>query len=27
VGAEYLELKISDRQSRRPPEFIVRDWE
>jgi hypothetical protein len=27
VGAKYLELKISDRQSRRQPEFIVRDWE
>ena len=27
VGAKYLELKISDRQSKRQPEFIVRDWE
>lgn len=27
VGAKYLELKISDRQSKRQPEFLVRDWE
>jgi hypothetical protein len=27
VGAKYLELKISDRQSRRQPEFVIRDWE
>lgn len=27
VGAKYLELKISDRQSRRQPEFIIKDWE
>ncbi len=27
VGAKYLELKISDRQSKRQPEFEIRDWE
>jgi hypothetical protein len=27
VGAKYLELKISDRQRKRQPEFEVRDWE
>jgi hypothetical protein len=27
VGAKYLELKISDRQRRRQPEFEIRDWE
>jgi hypothetical protein len=27
VGAKYLELKISDRQARRQPEFEIRDWE
>jgi hypothetical protein len=27
VGAKYLELKISDRQSKRQPEFVIRDWE
>lgn len=27
VGAKYLELKISDRASRRQPEFLIRDWE
>jgi hypothetical protein len=27
VGAKYLELKISDRTSRRQPEFEIRDWE
>lgn len=27
VGAKYLELKISDRSSKRQPEFVVRDWE
>ncbi len=27
VGAKYLELKISDRQRKRQPEFEIRDWE
>jgi hypothetical protein len=27
VGAKYLELKISDRQSKRQPEFVIKDWE
>lgn len=27
VGAKYLELRISDRQSKRQPVFEVRDWE
>jgi hypothetical protein len=27
VGAKYLELKISDRQAKRQPEFVIRDWE
>ena len=27
VGAKYLELKISDRQVKRQPEFVIRDWE
>jgi hypothetical protein len=27
VGAKYLELKISDRQSKRQPEFLIKDWE
>ena len=27
VGAKYLELKISDRESKRQPEFIIKDWE
>jgi hypothetical protein len=27
VGAKYLELKISDRQVKRQPEFIIKDWE
>jgi hypothetical protein len=27
VGAKYLELKISDRQAKRQPEFEIRDWE
>ncbi len=27
VGAKYLELKISDRQVKRQPEFEIRDWE
>jgi hypothetical protein len=27
VGAKYLELKISDRESKRQPEFVIRDWE
>jgi hypothetical protein len=27
VGAKYLELRISDRQSRQQPEFTVKEWE
>ena len=27
VGAKYLELKISDQQRKRQPEFEIRDWE
>ena len=27
VGAKYLELKISDRQSKEQPEFMVKEWE
>jgi hypothetical protein len=27
VGAKYLELRISDRQSRQQPEFVVKEWE
>jgi hypothetical protein len=27
VGAKYLELRISDRQRKRQPEFEIRDWE
>jgi hypothetical protein len=27
VGAKYLELKISDRQSAQQPEFAVKEWE
>jgi len=27
VGAKYLELKISDRQRKRQPEFQIKDWE
>ena len=27
VGAKYLELKISDRESKRQPEFVIKDWE
>ncbi|MGE0189493.1 MAG: AraC family transcriptional regulator [Steroidobacteraceae bacterium] len=27
VGAKYLELKISDKQIKEQPEFIVKDWE
>ena len=27
VGAKYLELKISDRQSKEQPEFMVKAWE
>lgn len=27
VGAKYLELKISDRESREQPEFAIREWE
>lgn len=27
VGAKYLELKISDKQIREQPEFVVKEWE
>lgn len=27
IGAKYLELKISDRQSKLQPEFIIKEWE
>jgi hypothetical protein len=27
VGAKFVELRISDRQSRQQPEFMVREWE
>jgi hypothetical protein len=27
IGAKYLELKISDRERRQQPEFIVKEWE
>lgn len=27
IGAKYLELKISDRQRKRQPEFEIREWE
>jgi len=27
VGAKYLELKISDRQSAQQPEFAIKEWE
>lgn len=27
IGAKYIELKISDRQSKLQPEFIVKEWE
>jgi hypothetical protein len=27
VGAKYLELKISDRQRKEQPEFVVKEWE
>lgn len=27
VGAKYLELRISDRQSKLQPEFVVKEWE
>jgi hypothetical protein len=27
VGAKYLELRISDRESRLQPEFVVKEWE
>lgn len=27
IGAKYVELKISDRQSKLQPEFIVKEWE
>ena len=27
VGAKYVELKISDRQSQQQPEFVIKEWE
>jgi hypothetical protein len=27
IGARYLELKITDRQTRLQPEFVVKEWE
>jgi hypothetical protein len=27
VGAKYLELKISDKQRKEQPEFVVKEWE
>ena len=27
IGAKFVELQISDRQSKRQPEFAVREWE
>jgi hypothetical protein len=27
VGAKYVELKISDRQSEQQPEFLIKEWE
>ena len=27
VGAKYVELKISDRQSQQQPEFLIKEWE
>lgn len=27
VGAKYVELRISDREASRQPEFVVREWE
>ncbi len=27
VGAKFVELKISDRQSKLQPDFLVREWE
>ena len=27
VGAKFVELRISDRQSAQQPEFMVREWE
>lgn len=27
IGAKYLELQISDRQTKLQPEFVVKDWE
>lgn len=27
IGARFLELRISDRESRQQPEFLVREWE
>lgn len=27
VGAKYVELKISDRETRQQPEFMIKEWE
>jgi hypothetical protein len=27
LGAKYVELKISDRESKQQPEFVIREWE
>ncbi len=27
IGAKYVELQISDRESKQQPEFLVREWE
>jgi hypothetical protein len=27
IGAKFVELAISDRQSKMQPEFLVREWE
>ncbi|MET0281918.1 MAG: AraC family transcriptional regulator [Steroidobacteraceae bacterium] len=27
VGAKYVELRVSDRQIKRQPEFLIKDWE
>lgn len=27
IGAKFVELRISDRESRQQPEFVVREWE
>jgi len=27
VGAKYVELRISDRETRQQPEFMIKEWE